>query len=175
MTEDARTHRISSAQEGHVPKEARAFQGQVAGVVTRTAAAVVDMLVVVVVLVALWAGLAAVKFMARPARFSLPSPTYAQAVTVGLPIALVYLVVAWSSSGRTLGDQLLGLRVVSRDGDPLSGPGALLRAVLYLVFPIGLFWSAVDRRSRSLQDLVVGSRVIYDWRSYVPNRGPTHP
>jgi hypothetical protein len=57
----------------------------------------------------------------------------------------------------------MGLRVVDRRG---RHPGLLVaaaRAVLYVVFPIGLLWCAVSRSRRSLQDLLLLSTVIYDW------------
>jgi hypothetical protein len=39
---------------------------------------------------------------------------------------------------------------------------AVLRAALCVVFPLGLLWCALSRHRRSLQDLVVGSAVVYD-------------
>jgi hypothetical protein len=38
-----------------------------------------------------------------------------------------------------------------------------VRAVVYVVFPLGLLWSAVSSSRRSLQDVLVGSVVVYDW------------
>jgi uncharacterized RDD family membrane protein YckC len=61
-----------------------------------------------------------------------------------------------------------GLRVLDRSGRRLSVRRALLRAVLYVVFPAGLLWILVSRRNASVQDLVVGSIVIYDWRYRPP-------
>jgi uncharacterized RDD family membrane protein YckC len=37
------------------------------------------------------------------------------------------------------------------------------RAVLYVLFPAGLLWVLVSRRNASLQDLLVGTVVVYDW------------
>jgi hypothetical protein len=34
--------------------------------------------------------------------------------------------------------------------------------LLYVIFPVGLLWSAVSRERRSLQDVVVRSIVVYD-------------
>jgi hypothetical protein len=44
---------------------------------------------------------------------------------------------------------------------------AIVRAVACVLFPIGLVWVAVDRQRRSIQDVVLGSRVIFD-RPSVP-------
>ena len=40
---------------------------------------------------------------------------------------------------------------------------AVARAVLCLLFPIGLLWVVVSRRNASVQDLLVRSAVAYDW------------
>ncbi len=39
----------------------------------------------------------------------------------------------------------------------------MLRAGFCVVFPIGLFWCAVSRENRSVQDVVLRSSVIHDW------------
>ena len=57
---------------------------------------------------------------------------------------------------------LLGVRVVDRRGKPLRIAVAALRALACVLFPVGLLWVAVDRQRRSAQDIVLGSRVIYD-------------
>jgi uncharacterized RDD family membrane protein YckC len=93
-----------------------------------------------------------------------PSPTLALALTVLGVIGWVYLTVSWVTSGRTLGNQLLGLRVVTARDRRLPWSVAALRAVAYIVFPLGLLWSAVSGKRRSLQDIVLRTQVIYDWR-----------
>ena len=60
--------------------------------------------------------------------------------------------------------------MLDRDGGTVNWPIAVPRALLYLVFPVGLLWILVDRRNRSLQDLVLRTTVIYDWRQHLPER-----
>ena len=84
-------------------------------------------------------------------------------VTAGLVLLVLYLTVAWSIIGRTYGCHVMGLRVVSRRGKRLRPLVALLRAVLYVMFPIGLLFCAGGVGRRSLQDLVLRTSVIYDW------------
>jgi uncharacterized RDD family membrane protein YckC len=144
------------------------FQGQAAGIVTRTMACAVDALVVVTALALGWVATAAVVFLARPARFSFPSPSWLLVVVLADCVSVLYLAGCWATSGRTIGAQLLGLRVVSRGGGRLGWTRSILRAAAYVVFPVGLAWSAVDRRSRSVQDLLLGSAVVYDWIPRVP-------
>ena len=83
---------------------------------------------------------------------------------VGAWILVVYLTVAWWLNGRTFGDHLMGLRVVNFRGDRLRLPGALARAAFCAAFPLGLFWVAVSRENRSVQDVVLRTSVIYDWQ-----------
>jgi uncharacterized RDD family membrane protein YckC len=161
---------LAAAQRGNVPRGARGFQGDQAGIVTRVLAGVVDALVVGGLLLAFWIGVGALLFIAHPIKFSFPSPTYGQALAVGMVIAVGYLVVAWTAAGRTYGDQLLGLRVLDHDGGTVNWPIAVVRALLYLVFPLGVAWILVDPRNRSLQDILLRTRVIYDWRQSLPER-----
>jgi uncharacterized RDD family membrane protein YckC len=63
----------------------------------------------------------------------------------------------------------MGLRVVGRQGQLLGWPRSAARAALYVTFGFGLYWSVVDRRRRSLQDIVLGTAVVYDWQ---PNPQP---
>jgi uncharacterized RDD family membrane protein YckC len=58
---------------------------------------------------------------------------------------------------------MLGVRVVNYKGATMGAPGAILRAVLCVVFPIGLLWIAVSSANRSVQDLIFRTSVIYDW------------
>jgi len=41
--------------------------------------------------------------------------------------------------------------------------GAFMRAVLCVIFPVGLAWVLVSRHNRSLQDVVLRTSVVYDW------------
>jgi uncharacterized RDD family membrane protein YckC len=144
------------------------FQKEPAGIVTRTVAAFVDMLVVITALFLVWAGFAAVAFLARPARFTMPSPEWSVVVSVGGAVSVLYLATAWTTTGRTLGAQVMGLRVLDRRGQRLGWWRSTARALAYVVFPLGLAWSIVDSRRRSVQDLVVASSVVYDWIPRLP-------
>lgn len=147
-----------------VPREARAWQGQRAGLVTRLAAAALDAAIVWLVLLAGYFGLAALLFLVDPRSFSLPHAGLFFSMTAGFVVSLVYLTVAWAFSGRTYGDLVMGLRVLGRDGRPLGLVGSATRALALLVLPAGLLWVAVSRDNRSLQDLALGTSVVYDWQ-----------
>ncbi len=104
--------------------------------------------------------------------------------SVGVPVGeitgggalFVVALVAWlflywwagtAVAGRTPGMAVVGLRIVTRSGEPLSGRQAFLRVLVLpfsiAVFGLGLIGVVVDRERRGLHDLAAGSTVVYDW------------
>ena len=146
-----------------VPAEARPYQGLRAGVITRTMAAVIDFATVLAALGGTWLALFGLGFMLNPTDFAPPTYDTWVVLVAGAFYCLVYLTVAWATTGRTVGDHLLGLRVVNFRGERVRFIGALLRAAFCITFSIGLFWAAVSRQNRSVQDVVLRTSVIYDW------------
>ena len=146
-----------------IPKEARPFHGEPAGLVTRTIANVVDVVVVAGLLGALYLGISGVLFLRRGAAFSFPIVTYRMAYLVGFAGWVIYMTFGWRTNGRTYGDQLLGLRVRRTNGEDVGGVRALIRALLCGIAPLLLVWCAISKQQRSVQDLIVGTHVIYDW------------
>jgi len=152
-----------SAHVDPIPREARPFQGHRAGLVTRIAAAAIDLGIVIVALVVCYLGLTAFLFLFDPRNFTAPAPSPWLVYAAGCLLLIVYVGVSWMGSGRTYGNHVMGLRVVNRKGQRLHLLVSLVRAVLYVIFPIGLLWVLVSGHNRSLQDLVVRTSVIYDW------------
>lgn len=147
-----------------VPAEARSLQGRRAGLVTRTIANIVDLGVVVAVVFGtyiIWAG---VKLLWQGSSFTRPTPGFARAFTFATVVHIVYFAVSWTGSGRTYGDQLMGLRVIGRTGRTLGLGVASIRAVICVLFPLGLVWAGIGREHRSVQDLIVRTSVIHDWQ-----------
>jgi uncharacterized RDD family membrane protein YckC len=150
-----------------IPEEARAFQGDRAGIVTRTVANIIDSLVAATVVFSGYLGWAALQFLLSPTTFSFPSIRWGVAVVVtGIVLGFIFWV-AWATTGRTFGGHLMGLRVVNFRGRKLHWTGALIRAGFCVIFPIGLFWAVISSQNRSVQDTVLRTSVIYDWA-----RGP---
>jgi uncharacterized RDD family membrane protein YckC len=147
-----------------LPAEARTYQGHRAGVISRVVAATVDALVVGAVLALGYAGLAGLLFLIDPRTFTFPAPGLLFSLTAALAVLVVYLTVSWWITGRTYGSQVMGLRVVNYNGTTMTLVGALVRAAFCAFFPIGLFWAAVNRENRSVQDVVLRTSVIYDWQ-----------
>ena len=109
-----------------VPQEARAYQGEHAGPVTRFLACAIDAVVVVVVAFAAYVGVAGVRYLLHPRHFSLPTPSGAVRSTFVLALLICYLALGWATSGRTYGGHVMGLRVVNSRGrrlNPLRGTG----------------------------------------------------
>ena len=151
-----------------VPVEARGFQGARAGIVSRLLANTIDFAVLLLILGAVYFGWSAVLFLRRGSAFRFPTVTYANVYVVGAIVFSLYFAILWWTTGRTYGDHVLGLRVVSRKGERLGLGISLVRGVLCVHFPFLLFWAAVN--NRSVQDVVVRTSVIYDWESR-PRRG----
>lgn len=132
-----------------------------AGIVSRGVGAVIDLVVVCLVIGILYLGLVLTMLAVNPSGFRLPAVHLVFSTAMILGISVLYLAGCWTVSGRTVGSVAMGLRVVGVRKDRLSPLIALLRAVACVVFPVGLVWVAVDRQRRSVQDIVLRSRVVY--------------
>jgi uncharacterized RDD family membrane protein YckC len=139
--------------------------------VSRFIADAVDLVVVVAAVGVVYLGVAATRFLISPRRFEWPAPGTLTLSALGWILLIVYLTIAWNTTGRSLGKQMMGLRVQRRDGERLGLGLAFVRAILCAAVPIGLVWSLFSRESASVQDLVVRTKVVYDWRPRVPARG----
>jgi uncharacterized RDD family membrane protein YckC len=146
-----------------VTAQARAVHGKPAGIVTRTLANVVDLAITVLVVAGLYLGWAAITFLRRGVDYQAPVVSYRAAYLTGFLVLVGYFTVCWATTGRTYGDRLLGIRVRTRGDLDLSGARSFVRALLCALFPVLLAWVAVSRTQRSVQDLIVGTHVVYDW------------
>ncbi|GAA2137586.1 hypothetical protein GCM10009844_04790 [Nocardioides koreensis] len=155
-----------------VPREARPYQGRRAGLVTRLVAAVLDGAVVGVLLAAGYFGLAGLLFLVDPRGFSMPRAGLVFSLASAFVVSFLYLTLAWTMSGRTYGYLVMGLRVVGRGGRTLGLTGSALRALGVVLLPIGVLWVVVGRDNRSVQDVVLGTAVVYDWQ---PRGAQDHP
>ena len=144
-----------------IPSEPVPDAERAAGIITRGLAAVIDLLVVLLIMSALYGGLVLVRLVYSPAAFSLPSLNAVFSTVVTFVVAVLYLTGCWTVSGSTAGAVTMGLRVVGRRSQRVSLPVGFLRAIACVVFPIGLLWVVIDRQRRSLQDIVFRTRVVY--------------
>ena len=79
----------------------------------------------------------------------------------------VYFAYQWSLGGRTVGMALLGIRVVSTDGGPITPRQAVIRTLVlpvsFLLFGLGLIGILLGKDRRALHDRLAGTVVVYSW------------
>jgi uncharacterized RDD family membrane protein YckC len=149
-----------------LPVAARAMQGERAGFVTRTIAAVIDVVITGAIVLGIWvAGWLFLLVFSPSGGESLPPPGYF--LLSGYVVLWAYWTWCWATSGRSPGQSLMGVRVLDRHDQRPSWGLAAVRSAFCIVFQIGIVWVLVSRRNRSVQDVVLGTSVIHDWSSRV--------
>jgi uncharacterized RDD family membrane protein YckC len=82
-----------------------------------------------------------------------------------LLFSIVYYIGFWSSDGQTMGNTVVGLKVIRTNGSRLSAGRALLRYIGYLInavfFSIGFLWAAFDPKRQGWHDKLAGTLVVY--------------
>lgn len=155
------------AEAAVLPNRARDFQGQRAGFVSRTVAAGIDVGLIFLVVLGTVAVLWMLSFIIDPTITASATegrvPELLLLIAYGYCLNVVYWTICWATSGRTIGNLVMGLRVVNRTGAHLRWSGALLRALFCTLFPVGLGWVIISGANRSIQDVVLRTSVIYDW------------
>jgi uncharacterized RDD family membrane protein YckC len=143
---------------------ARQLQGTRAGIVSRLAANAIDAAVVFGIFVAVLFAVGVVRYLVSSHRLELADPGAVLSGLLEFGITVAYLASGWAGTGRTVGKQLLGLRVVSERGRRLAPPRALSRAVICVILggPL-LLWAVVSRRNAALYDRLLYTAVVYDW------------
>ncbi len=142
---------------------AAALHGYRAGFASRVAAAGIDLVTVALLGMTILVVLALARYLITGPPLSAPSVSRWLDLTGSTALAVAYLATGWAIAGRTVGMQVLGLRLVNRSGRLLHPVSALVRAVLCVAVPAGLLWILASRRNASLQDLVMRTVVVYDW------------
>jgi uncharacterized RDD family membrane protein YckC len=90
-------------------------------------------------------------------------------------LAFIFLVVweflyfsySWAVAGKTVGMALLGIQVMTRQGDRISHRQAFIRTLTlplgFLTLGIGFLGILYQRERRAIQDLCAGTCVVYSW------------
>lgn len=131
----------------------------------RIAAAIVDLILVFALMFAVGAipGLGDVKAEGG----SISTNLTAAGTVVFALVALAYYFACEATTGRTLGKQLLGLRVVAADGQPATPRAIALRTALRLIdglpalYLVGFITMvSAHPRNRRIGDLVAKTKVV---------------
>ncbi len=142
------------------------LQGNYAGIVTRLAAFGIDALVAATLFTL---GGNVVEYLLSSLLGEDVSLRDAPVVTVvALAVwLLVYFAYPVAVGGRTVGMALVGLEVVTTDGQHVGAGRALLRTICIplslILLGIGALMILIDRRRRALHDLIAGTAVVYAW------------
>ena len=135
------------------------------GLVTRGIAFTIDVVFVDVVAWIVGGAIAVIASL-----FELPHDVRTVLIAVGAAAALVWVVgyfaVFWATTGQTLGNRIMQIRVRSAAADaPLGLRRALLRVVgaflSALIFFLGFAWIVVDPHRRGWLDHIAGSVVVH--------------
>jgi uncharacterized RDD family membrane protein YckC len=139
------------------------LQGLRAGFVSRAVASGIDVVLVLCVyaLGVIMTNIAWDLFFSTTISVSVP-PHWLNELLLWI-LLVAYLTAGWSSTGRTVGKQIVGLRVLQSDGSPLRLLRALCRALLCASFFPALLLALVNRRNRGIEDVAFRTVVIYDW------------
>ena len=138
------------------------LQGLRAGFISRAVASGIDVVLVLFIYVVgvILVSIAWDLFFSKS--ISVAAPPHWVNELLAWTLLVVYLTAGWST-GRTLGKQMMGLRVVRSDGSPLRFWRALFRALLCASFFPVLLLALVNRRNRGLEDVALRTVVTYDW------------
>ena len=160
-------HGVPSLEVREIPRGALPYQGTRAGVVARATAALIDVAAVAVVVIGVRVVLV-LWFVVQPGPTASMLPSGDAFIGFGAVLLWALWAWCWARGTRTPGMYVLGLRVVGRSGGRLGAWSAMLRAALCLIFPIGLLWAVVSRANRSVQDVLLRTSVMIDWRMARP-------
>ncbi len=150
-----------------LPERARAIQGLSAGFTSRLIAAFIDIALVAILVLGAWGGWEALRYILS-VFYTLPALSGVPLLIIGYLLMWLYWTWSWSIGGRSLGNILMGLRVQTRHGENLGLWLAGLRSAFSVVFALGLLWSIFSSKNKSLQDLVLGTEVVFDWAPLLP-------
>lgn len=140
--------------------------GHYAGVVTRAGAFIIDWFFM---LVLYGLTLGAVQFLVATLLGEEIDYTEGSLVwIVGFAVfAFLYLAGSLTITGKTVGKALVGLRVVTREGTPLTAGRAAGRVLAmplsFLPFGLGFIGILLGKERRALHDVIARTAVVYDW------------
>jgi uncharacterized RDD family membrane protein YckC len=155
--------------EDHGERRDGVKTGRYAGPLTRLIAVMVDTAVVSFGFTLIVAGLVFVIRLFAP-EFEVPESS---GILYGVSLlvwSFLYLWISYAVFGKTIGKMMLGVRVVSSDGQVvLKGTQPLIRVLTYpisfILFGIGLLGIIFNPQRQAWHDRFAKTAVVYDWGS----------
>jgi uncharacterized RDD family membrane protein YckC len=142
------------------------LEGHYAGVVTRFAAFLIDVLAIGVLfsMAGLVIEYVTSILLAEPVKIA-EAPRVSTVVFAAW--AFFYCAYPLAAAGHTFGMAVLGVRAVRVDGTDLDGWHAVLRVLAFplsfLLFGLGFVLILLRRDRRALHDLIASTSVVYAW------------
>jgi uncharacterized RDD family membrane protein YckC len=129
---------------------------ELAGIVQRLAASLVDSVLLVVLLTIVMLLVAALSDANLPGQL---------AQFVGFAVPVAYHWYFWTRrDGQTPGKFALGIKVIKADGSAITDVDAVIRAIGYnvsaLLFGLGFFWALLDRNNQTWHDKIGRTFVV---------------
>jgi uncharacterized RDD family membrane protein YckC len=145
------------------------LRGQYAGFISRLIAFGIDVAIVTIILIVMTLLLNAVLTLFNLDHI-IGMETMQKLAWSGvftLLLSASYFIFFWSLAGQTPGKTLMGLQIVTTDGQPLSFGRSVRRLLGYIlsIFAmwLGFLWILVDNRRQGWHDKIAGTVVIYAW------------
>lgn len=152
--------------KGEPATSAPSVSGHFAGIVSRGAAAALDVLFALAIFTVAYAGVGLLldAFFGASMDGKWSGLISAAALSCW---GFAYYFVSLAVAGRTAGKGMVGLRVLSRSGAPLSVGKAFVRTLALplstLFFGLGYVPIVLQKQHRALHDYIAGTVVVYDW------------
>jgi uncharacterized RDD family membrane protein YckC len=154
---------VADATAATVLAPAWPLEGHRAGFASRAIAFTVDFLIVIAGYPAMLWGIGLTRGLLQFEAPSYPDLPTAVSALLSATWTIGYFALAWTVVGRTVGQAVLGLRVVRRSQPALGIMRALARAWLMMltVFLVGPLWLFFSRSRLALHDRLTGTQVVY--------------
>ena len=95
-------------------------------------------------------------------------------ITFTILFTYVYFSFFWFLTGQTIGNAIMGIRVIRKDGRRVTLLRSLLRLIGYLISlclgGIGFLWALGEDKRRGWHDILAGTIVIYSWEALPDER-----
>jgi len=142
------------------------LQGHYAGISTRFASFVVDILIIALAFAVAAQAFDYLVSAVFGRDFSLRDATLASDLLLA-GWAWFYLAYPIAIGGRTVGMTIFGLKIVRADGEHVRTRHAVVRAAVlplsFLLLGFGFLLIVLRRDRRALQDLIAHTAVVYSW------------